>query len=60
MKNINGLYISLVIVFFVQLTNTTIFADQYSGIAMFISLGVFIFGSAFYVVAKRQNTNEQR
>lgn len=48
MKYIYGLYASLVIVFLVQLANMTIFDDSYSGIATFISLGVFIIGTAFF------------
>ena len=59
MKYINGLYISLVIIFLVQLASTTIFDDSYSGIATFISLGVFIIGTAFYVNVKRLKVNEK-
>ena len=59
MKYINGLYISLVIIFFVQLTNMTIFDDGYSGIATYISLGVFIIGTAFFVNAKRLKVSEK-
>ena len=59
MKYINGLYISLVIIFFVQLASMTIFNDSYSGIATFISLGVFIIGTAFFVNAKRLRVSEK-
>jgi len=58
-KYINGLYISLVIIFFVQLASMTIFNDSYSGIATFISLGVFIIGTAFFVNAKRLRVSEK-
>lgn len=37
----------------VVLVNTTIFDDEYSGIAMFICMGIFIIGSAFYINAKQ-------
>lgn len=53
MKDINGLYTSLVIIVLIQLANMTIFDDRYSGIAMFISVGVFIVGTAFFVNVKR-------
>lgn len=59
MKYINGLYISLVIIFFIQLASTTIFDDSYSGIATFISLGVFIIGNVFFVNAKRLKVSEK-
>lgn len=53
MKYIVGLYISLVLIFFVNLASTTIFNDEYSGIAMFISLGIFIIGNAFFINARQ-------
>lgn len=59
MKYINGLYVSLVLMMVIILVNTTIFNDEYSGIAMFISLGVFIIGNAFFINAKRLKLNEK-
>ncbi|MDY0404859.1 hypothetical protein P5G51_005095 [Virgibacillus sp. 179-BFC.A HS] len=59
MKYIYGLYASLVIVFLVQLANMTIFDDSYSGIATFISLGVFIIGTAFFVSVTRLKISEK-
>ncbi|MDY0393935.1 hypothetical protein ACFSMW_16305 [Virgibacillus halophilus] len=59
MKYINGLYLSLVIIYFVQLASMTIFDDSYSGIATYISLGVFIIGTAFFINAKRLKVNEK-
>ncbi|WP_200411806.1 hypothetical protein [Virgibacillus salexigens] len=53
MEYINGLYVSLVLMMVIILLNTTIFNDEYSGIAMFISLGVFIFGTVLFINAKR-------
>lgn len=59
MKYINGLYVSLVIIFFVQLASVTIFDDSYSGVASFISLGVFIIGTAFFINAKQLKISEK-
>lgn len=59
MRYINGMYVSLVIIFFIQLASTTLFADKYSGIAVFISLGVFIIGCAFFVNTKRLKITEK-
>lgn len=59
MKFLNGLYVSLVLMMFVILTNTTVFKDEYSGIAMFISLGIFIIGTGFYVSAKQLKANDK-
>ena len=36
----------------VMLISTTILQDQYSGIAMFICLGLFLIGTAFFINAK--------
>ncbi|MGN5650335.1 hypothetical protein [Bacillus sp. Brlt_9] len=60
MKYINGLYVSLVLMMFVILLNTTVFNNEYSGIAMFISLGIFLIGSAFFVNAKRLKVSEKK
>lgn len=59
MKYIKGLYMTLVLMMFINLLSTTVFNDKYSGITMFISLGIFIIGSAFFVNAKRLNINEK-
>ncbi|MEO4055627.1 hypothetical protein [Solibacillus sp. CAU 1738] len=53
MKYIKGLYISLVLMMLVILVNTTIFDDEYSGITMFICLGIFIMGTAFFINTKQ-------
>lgn len=47
MKYIKGLYGALVLMMVVMLISTTILQDQYSGIAMFICLGLFLIGTAF-------------
>ncbi|MFD2762410.1 hypothetical protein [Lentibacillus juripiscarius] len=59
MKYIIGLYISLVLMMVVILINTTIFDDEYSGIAMFISLGIFIIGNAFFINARQLKVTEK-
>ncbi|MCY9549512.1 hypothetical protein [Lysinibacillus xylanilyticus] len=53
MKYIKGLYVSLVLMLIVILVNTTIFDDEYSGIAMFVCLGIFIMGTAFFINTKQ-------
>ncbi|MFJ8460554.1 MULTISPECIES: hypothetical protein [Lysinibacillus] len=53
MKYNKGLYVSLVLMLFVILVNTTIFDDEYSGIAMFVCLGIFIMGTAFFINTKQ-------
>lgn len=53
MKYLYGLYVSLVLMMLISLLNTTVFDDKYSGIAMFISLGVFIIGTAFFANVRR-------
>ncbi|KAB2448664.1 hypothetical protein ACQCWD_30905 [Bacillus thuringiensis] len=60
MKYINGLYISLILMVFVNLLNTTIFDDEYSGITMYISSVIFVFGSAFFINAKRLKVSEEK
>ncbi|MFJ7954561.1 hypothetical protein ACIQZG_23970 [Lysinibacillus sp. NPDC096418] len=53
MKYIKGLYVSLALMMLVILVNTTIFDDEYSGIAMFVCLGIFIIGTAFFINTKQ-------
>lgn len=52
MKYIKGLYGALVLMMVVMLISTTILQDQYSGIAVFICLGLFLIGTAFFINAK--------
>ncbi|XKE79781.1 hypothetical protein LG273_15555 [Oceanobacillus kapialis] len=59
MKYINGLYFCLVLMIIIILINTTIFNDEYSGIAMFISLGIFILGNVFFINAKRSKNSRK-
>ncbi|MEB9530397.1 MULTISPECIES: hypothetical protein [Bacillus] len=60
MKNINGLYISLILMMFVTLLNTTIFDNEYSGITLYISSVIFVIGSAFFGNAKRLKISEKK
>jgi len=59
-KYINGLYISLILMVFVNLLNTTIFDNEYSGITMYISSVIFVIGSAFFINAKRLKISEKK
>lgn len=59
MKYIKGLYVSLVLMMLVILVSTTIFDDEYSGIAMFVCLGLLIIGTAFYINAKQLKTLDE-
>ncbi|PFD43363.1 hypothetical protein CN285_07705 [Bacillus cereus] len=60
MKNINGLYISLILMMFVTLLNTTIFDNEYSGITLYISSVIFVIGSAFFGNEKRLKISEKK
>ncbi|MDM5436288.1 hypothetical protein QUG02_27465 [Bacillus hominis] len=60
MKNINGLYISLILMMFVTLLNTTIFDNEYSGITLYISSVIFVIGSAFFINTKRLKISEKK
>ncbi|PGP77736.1 hypothetical protein CN997_20735 [Bacillus cereus] len=60
MKYINGLYISLILMMFINLLNTTIFDNEYSGITIYISSVIFIIGSTFFTNAKRLKISEKK
>ncbi|TKI15665.1 hypothetical protein FC696_04730 [Bacillus wiedmannii] len=60
MKYINGLYISFILMIFINLLNTTIFDNKYSGIIMYISSVIFTIGSAFFINAKRLKISEKK
>lgn len=60
MKYINGLYISLILMMFINLLNITMFDNEYSGIAMYLSSVIFIIGSAFFGSAKRLKISEEK
>jgi hypothetical protein len=44
---------------FINLLNTTIFDNKYSGITMYISSVIFIIGSAFFINAKQLKISEK-
>ncbi|KXO02527.1 hypothetical protein AYK81_04825 [Bacillus thuringiensis] len=60
MKYINGLYISLILMMFINLLNFTIFDNKYPGITMYLSSVIFIIGSAFFGSAKRLKMSEKK
>lgn len=52
MKKIIGLYVILVAMFLVNLTNITLFSGEWNGIAMWVSTGLFIAGTAYFLMSK--------
>ncbi|AOM11924.1 MULTISPECIES: hypothetical protein [Bacillus cereus group] len=60
MKYINGLYIALILMMFINSLNFTIFDNKYSGITMYLSSVIFIIGSAFFGSAKRLEMSEKK
>jgi len=59
MKYINGLYASFVLMMIVILVSTTILDDEYSGIATFICIGIFVVGNAFYINAIQEQKSKK-
>ncbi len=53
MKYMKGLYVTLVLMMLVILVSATILDDEYSGIAMFVCLGLFLIGTTFYINTKQ-------
>lgn len=54
MKAITGLYIIIVLMQFITLTNITLFHGEWNGIAMTLSTGLFIAGTAFYLMNRKK------
>ena len=52
MKEITGLYIILIAIFFVNLTNITLFNGEWNGIAMWLNTGLFIAGTAYFLMSR--------
>ena len=52
MKEIKGLYVILVAIFFVNLTNMTLFNNEWNGIVMWLNTGLFIAGTAYFLLSK--------
>jgi len=55
MRYVNGLYMTLTLMMFIIIVNTNIFDGEYSGIALYLCLGLFIVGTAFFIGAKLSN-----
>lgn len=60
MKYVNGMYICLVLMLVVSLVDTTIFNDQYSGIATFVTLGIFIIGNGIFINSRQIETTKKK
>ncbi|ARD48291.1 hypothetical protein SporoP37_09045 [Sporosarcina sp. P37] len=58
MKEIKGLYIILCSIFLVNLTNITLFNGDWNGIAMWLSTGLFIAGTAYYLLSRNTVTKK--
>ncbi|RLQ91271.1 hypothetical protein [Planomicrobium sp. Y74] len=60
MNQLKGLYISLILIMFVNLTNFSFFDGNYSGIAMMLSVTIFFIATLFYINAShRMKDTEQ-
>ena len=53
MRAITGLYIIIVLMQLITLTNITLFNGEWNGIAMALSTGLFIAGTAFYFMNRK-------
>jgi hypothetical protein len=49
MRFLTGLYIVIALMVFVNLSNEYIFDGEYSGIAIWVMMGLFILGTAFFI-----------
>lgn len=52
MKEIKGLYVILVAMFFVNLTNMTLFNNEWNSIAMWLNTVLFVAGTAYFLLSK--------
>lgn len=52
MKEITGLYVILAAIFFVNLTNMTLFNNEWNGIVMWLNTGLFIVGTAYFISSR--------
>lgn len=61
MKQLKGLYISLILIMFVNLMNFSFFDDSYAGIAMFLNIILFLIATVFFVNAshRMKDTRQQ-
>ena len=53
MKVTTGLYIFLVLIHFINFTNITLFNGEWNGITMWLSTGLFIAGTTYYLLDKK-------
>ncbi|SES23418.1 hypothetical protein [Psychrobacillus sp. OK032] len=53
MRAITGLYIIIVLMQFITLTNITLFNGEWNGIAMLLSTCLFIAGTAFFFMNRK-------
>ncbi|WP_203334790.1 hypothetical protein [Planococcus beigongshangi] len=54
MKGLQGLYICLTLIMFINLINFTWLADDYAGITMFANVILFLVATFFYINARHQ------
>lgn len=54
MNQLKGLYISLILIMLVNLTNFSFFGDDYSGIAMMLTVVLFIIATLFFINASHR------
>lgn len=59
MHAIKGLYAVVVALFFVNLANMTLFNSEWNGITMWINTGLFIVGTAYFIVSKNASKPDQ-
>ena len=52
MKEITGLYVILAAIFFVNLTNMTLFNNEWNGIAMWLNTGLFVAGTTYFLLSR--------
>ncbi|HLR11803.1 MAG TPA: hypothetical protein VK120_10450 [Sporosarcina sp.] len=62
MKGIMGLYIILAAIYFVNLSNITLFDGAWDGIAMLCNTGLFIAGTGYYLLSRNaiKKTNREK
>ncbi|MDS9472067.1 hypothetical protein [Sporosarcina pasteurii] len=58
MKSITGLFIIMALIHLIWLTNITLLKSEYNGIAMWLSTGLFIAGTAFYIANRRSEEDQ--
>lgn len=54
MKATTGLYIIIMLMHLITLTNMTLLNGEWNGIAMWLTTGLFIAGTAFYLMTRKK------